>query len=242
MADVAAPAPDNDPNAMAATPSPVGAEINTEVNTEVVAINAEPAAEIPADTAVTPAPATPAWPPQAAATEATAAPTTAEEPAADLTAQEPEAAPIPAAGTATPTVSAPVQPPVTTTAPTIATTIDVPAATGPAPVAAADGGEWELLLQKLSHWIRSGALLEQWQAIRTPLSLLAGLIALLLVVRVYGALLTVIDSLPLLPGLLELVGVIALTRFGLQRLVRSDDRQQVIQGLRDRWQAFRGKR
>ena len=34
-------------------------------------------------------------------------------------------------------------------------------------------------------------------------------VALLLVLRIYGALLAVLDSIPLLPGLLELAGLIA---------------------------------
>jgi CAAD domains of cyanobacterial aminoacyl-tRNA synthetase len=91
------------------------------------------------------------------------------------------------------------------------------------------------------HWLASGRLQQQWQSARGPLSLLAGLIALLLVLRVYGALLALLDSLPLVPGLLELVGVIAITRFSLTRLLRSNERQAVINDLQQRWQAFRGK-
>ena len=67
------------------------------------------------------------------------------------------------------------------------------------------------------------------------------MIALLLVLRIYGALLGVLDSLPLIPGLLELVGVIVVVRFSLTRLVRSDERSSLIQGLQQRWKAFRGK-
>ena len=96
-------------------------------------------------------------------------------------------------------------------------------------------------MEKLTTWVRSGELRQQWQAARTPLSLLAGLIALLLVLRIYSALLAVIEGLPLLPGLLELVGVIAVVRFSLTRLVRSDERQQLIQGLQQRWKSFRGQ-
>jgi hypothetical protein len=73
------------------------------------------------------------------------------------------------------------------------------------------------------------------------LSLLAGLIALLLVLRVYSGLVNVLDSLPLLPGLLELVGLITVVQFSLTKLVRSDDRRQVISGLQQRWQSFKGR-
>ena len=124
-------------------------------------------------------------------------------------------------------------------APSIATTIEVPAS---APADAnGDGGEWELLVEKLTTWIRSGQLQQQWQTARTPLSLLAGLIAVLLVLRIYNALLAVIEGLPLLPGLLELVGVIAVVRFSVTRLVRTEERQQLIQGLQQRWKSFRGQ-
>jgi hypothetical protein len=132
--------------------------------------------------------------------------------------------------------------------PQVASTVEVPAtpATPLVPVSveapsAGEGGEWDLLVSKVQAWLASGQLQQQWQTARTPLSLLAGLIALLLVLRIYGALLAVLDSIPLLPGLLELAGLIAVIQFGLTRLVRSTDRRQVIDGLRQRWQSFRGR-
>jgi hypothetical protein len=96
-------------------------------------------------------------------------------------------------------------------------------------------------VQKLRNWISSGQLQEQWQAARTPLSLLAGLIAVLLVLRVYSAVLGVLESIPLLPGLLELAGLIAVVQFSLTRLVRSNDRSEVINSLKQRWKSFRGR-
>jgi hypothetical protein len=126
--------------------------------------------------------------------------------------------------------------------PTVASTLEVPASPQVATSAAdQDGGEWDLLVQKVRAWISSGQLQEQWQAARTPLSLLAGLIAVLLVLRVYSAVLGVLDSIPLLPGLLELAGLVAMVHFSLTRLVRSNDRREVIEGLKQRWQSFRGR-
>jgi hypothetical protein len=126
--------------------------------------------------------------------------------------------------------------------PTVASTLEVPASPQVATSAAdQDGGEWDLLVQKVRAWISSGQLQEQWQAARTPLSLLAGLIAVLLVLRVYSAVLGVLDSIPLLPGLLELAGLVAMVQFSLTRLVRSNDRREVIEGLKQRWQSFRGR-
>lgn len=157
---------------------------------------------------------------------------TAAETAAEPTVEvAPEPEPVPAAE------------PVNAWTPQVATTTDVPAS--PTAVASAnegEGGEWELLVEKVKQWIASGQLQQQWQTARTPITLVAGLIGLLLVLRIYGALLGVVESVPLLPGLLELVGVISVVRFSLTRLVKSDDRHQVIDGLKQRWSSFRGQR
>ena len=163
------------------------------------------------------------------AVEAEAEPETvavaAEQPAPEPAAEEPAAPEPPAVDT-----------------PTVASSIEVPASpqvnTAPAEQ---EGGEWDLLVQKLRSWIASGQLQEQWQAARTPLSLLAGLIAVLLVLRVYGAVLGVLNSIPLLPGLLELAGLVTVVQFSLTRLVRSQDRSEVIGGLKQRWKSFRGR-
>ena len=152
-------------------------------------------------------------------------------------ASDPEPAP-PEAAPAPEPEAVPVTPP---PVPTVATTIDLPArGEGTAAWAAGEGGEWALLLSKLQAWLGSGQLQAQLQAARTPLTLGAGLIALVVVLQLYGALLGVIGSFPLAPGLLELVGLIAVIRFGLTKLVRSQERRALIEGLQQRWKAFRG--
>ncbi|MEY3545289.1 MAG: hypothetical protein RLZZ247_1446 [Cyanobacteriota bacterium] len=173
------------------------------------------------------------------AVEETAA-VSSEEPSAEAPALEPpateaEAMPVEAD-------PEPPAPPAPVDIPTVASTLEVPASPEVAASAAdQEGGEWELLVAKLRTWIASGQLQEQWQAARTPLSLLAGLIAVLLVLRVYSALLGVLESIPLLPGLLELAGLVAVVQFSLTRLVRSNDRREVIEGVKQRWQSFRGR-
>ena len=152
-------------------------------------------------------------------------------------ASEPEPAPPEAAPAPEPEAVPVTTPPV----PTVATTIDLPARGEGAAWATGEGGEWALLLSKLQAWLGSGQLQAQLQAARTPLTLGAGLIALVVVLQLYGALLGVIGSFPLAPGLLELVGLIAVIRFGLTKLVRSQERRSLIEGLQQRWQAFRGK-
>ena len=167
-----------------------------------------------------------------------------EMPAVDTPAVEAEAAPVEATPEPVKPEPAPEPPapPAPVDIPTVASTLEVPASPKAAiPAADQDGGEWELLVEKVRTWISSGQLQEQWQSARTPLSLLAGLIAVLLVLRVYSAVLGVLDSIPLLPGLLELAGLVAVVQFSLTRLVRSNDRREVIEGLKQRWKSFRGR-
>ena len=184
----------------------------------------------------------------AAPQEETAAPAAAPEERPEVEVDVPVAVPV-AAEVATedqPDVPAPevvAEAPAAEPVPTMAATITVPALETPSTPVEPDGegGEWELLVSKLRHWLASGELEQQWQRARTPLSLTAGLIAVLLVLRLYSALLGVIDSLPLVPGLLELAGVVAVVQFGLSKLLRSRDRQQLISGVKNRWKAFRGQ-
>lgn len=255
MADVAAPTPDNDQQppqqpeiaadaslseapaeavvaaAEAVAAAAEAAEVRTAEEPEAAETVSEAAAEAVGPTEVAP---TEVAPVEAAQVQEAPVQEEAVVSAAALTEPEPVAAGVvPAEPVITPS-EAPLA------MPTVASTIEVPAS-APGGQTSGEGGEWELLVEKLRQWIGSGQLQEQWQASRTPLSLLAGLIALLLVLRLYGALLAVIDSLPLLPGLLELAGLIAVVQFSLTRLVRSEERRSLIQSLQQRWKSFRGQ-
>ena len=248
MADVAAPTPDNDQQppqqpeiaadaslseapAEAVAAAAEAAEVRAAEEVEAAETVSEAAAEAVSPTEVAPTEVAPVEaaqvqeaPVQEEAVVSAAAPTEPEPVAADVVPAEP--------------VITPSEAPLAM--PSVASTIEVPAS-APGGQTSGEGGEWELLVEKLRQWIGSGQLQEQWQASRTPLSLLAGLIALLLVLRLYGALLAVIDSLPLLPGLLELAGLIAVVQFSLTRLVRSEERRSLIQSLQQRWKSFRGQ-
>jgi len=112
-----------------------------------------------------------------------------------------------------------------------------PAADGPN---SGDGGEWELLLQKVREWLNQGQLQSLWAQARKPVTLVAYLLGLLLILRIYGALLGALDSLPLVPGLLELAGVVWMVRFGVPKLLRTSEREAMLGGLSKRWKAFRG--
>ncbi|MCT0225103.1 CAAD domain-containing protein [Synechococcus sp. CS-1328] len=142
---------------------------------------------------------------------------------------------------AAPAVEAAQAPDVTTPAPDsdspLAATLTVP----PLESEAAEGGEWQLLVSKLQDWFASGAVQELWQQLRSPLIALAVLIGVVMLLKVYAGVIGAMQSLPLLPGLLELVGVIWLSRFAVTKLVTSKDRQALLQDWSSRWESFRGR-
>lgn len=125
--------------------------------------------------------------------------------------------------------------------PTVATTLTIPPSAASELPGDPEGGEWELLIGQLRDWFASGQARAAWVQVRTPALVLAALIATLMVLRIYAALIQAMDSLPLLPGLLELVGVIWVVRNGVPRLLRRGDREQLAEGLRQRWRRFRAR-
>jgi len=233
MSDAAAPKPDTEQQV---EPMVLGAEETPKQEPAVEAAAVNAAAGNIEETST-----------ETSASETSASePPFSEPPATPTPAAEAEAVPVEATATPEPVKPEPTPEPPAPAAPidipTVASTLEVPASPQVAIQAAdQDGGEWELLVEKVRTWISSGQLHEQWQSARTPLSLLAGLIAVLLVLRVYSAVLGVLDSIPLLPGLLELAGLVAVVQFSLTRLVRSHDRREVIEGVKQRWKSFRGR-
>jgi len=136
----------------------------------------------------------------------------------------------------------PAWPPSAAQLPSVASSILVPPLPGASEQQAGSepGGEWELLVSKWQTWWTSGQLMALASQARRPLLLLAGLLALLLLLSLYAGLLAALESLPLLPGLLELVAVIWLVRNGGPRLLHKHERQRLIASLASRWRGFRG--
>jgi hypothetical protein len=126
--------------------------------------------------------------------------------------------------------------------PSVASSILVPPLPGSSEQQAGNepGGEWQLLVSKWQTWWTSGELVALASQARKPSLLLAGLLALVLLLRLYAGLLAALESLPLLPGLLELVAVIWLVRYGGPRLLHRDERQRLTAALASRWHGFRG--
>jgi hypothetical protein len=126
--------------------------------------------------------------------------------------------------------------------PSVAAILEVPPLEGAAGEGTeAGGGEWEMLLGKVQQWIGSGEPQAFLRSIAGPLKALGYLIAALLLLRVYGTVVRTIDGIPLIGGLLELAGLIAVVRYALLHLLRSEDRQKALSDWKRRWSDFRGR-
>ena len=148
---------------------------------------------------------------------------------------EPTPAPTPEPEpTPTPT---PAPTPAPTPDPVIASTVSIPAQES----SDEDGGEWELLVGKVKDWLEQNDLAELWTKAQLPLRVVGGLIVFSLVATVYSGVLSTINSIPLVPGLLELAGVIWLVNFALRNLIRNSDRDNFIKGARSTWTRVTGR-
>jgi len=167
--------------------------------------------------------------PEAVSSAPTPDPFTASQSAP--TAEE-AAAPAPA-----PTPEPPAPEPPAAESP-IASTVSVPADPSSSD---SEGGEWHLLMEKLNAWLADAKLMELWQQSQRPLKLVGGALALLLVLQLTSAVLGTLDAIPMLPRLLQLTGLIYVVLFASRRLVRSDERRSLIEGVKNGWSSFTGK-
>ena len=162
-------------------------------------------------------------------------------PAATDLVEEPVSEPEPAP--ATPVESQPepeiaeVGEPAPTPEPVITSTVTVPAQE----TSTDEGGEWDLLVEKIKAWIDSNQLGSLWDQAQLPLRLIGGLILFVIVSTVYSGILGTINKVPLAPGLLELTGVIWLLNYARCNLVRSSDRKRVIDALGSTWNKVVGR-
>jgi hypothetical protein len=174
--------------------------------------------------------------------------TTAAEPAvADPAAQEPpveeaiarpDPGPIEVSLTPAPAPAAAPPTPEPAPTPTIATTLEIPPAPGATP---AEGGEFDLLVEKLRTWFAEADIGGHWQKLRGPLKGFALLLVAVLALRLYARVVGTLDGIPLVSGLLELTGLIYLVWFSSTRLVRTSERERVLAEWKQRWQSFSGR-
>ncbi len=103
-----------------------------------------------------------------------------------------------------------------------------------------EGGEWDLLLKKLSEWQKSKNLKNQIKTFKQVAILSACLLLLVSIIRIYGGFINGISKFPIAPGLLELAGTIWLIWFTISKLLRSKDRQNLVSDIRTRRSALLG--
>jgi len=111
------------------------------------------------------------------------------------------------------------------------------------PVAAADprrneGGEWHLLVERLSLLLSSVEPARLWAQLQPPLLVAAWLLAAVVVLKVYVALLAAIASVPTLSGWLELVGLVWALRFTAGHLLKRSERDQTLAAWQTRWRGI----
>ena len=141
-----------------------------------------------------------------------------------------ETAPSPEIATVPPTVE-------TTSDPVITSTVTIPAQE----TSTDEGGEWDLLVEKVKAWTESKQLGSLWDQAQLPLRLIGGLILFVILSTVYSGILGTINKVPLAPGLLELTGVIWLLNYARCNLVRSSDRKRVIDAVASTWNKVVGR-
>jgi hypothetical protein len=124
-----------------------------------------------------------------------------------------------------------------TSIPTIGSSVEVPPLGGQS----SEGGEWDLLSGKLRDWFHSNDLGGQWDRLGGPLRASGLLLAGLILIKLYEALLDTFNDIPLLPRLLQLAGLLYLFNFGLTHLIKSQDRQNLYQIWKKRWHDFTGR-
>ena len=158
-------------------------------------------------------------------------------PEAETPGSDPTPTPEPAPAATPEPEPTPAPTPAPTPDPVIASTVSIPAQES----ADEDGGEWELLVGKVKDWLEQNDLAELWTKAQLPLRVVGGLIVFSLVATVYSGVLSTINSIPLVPGLLELAGVIWLVNFALRNLIRNSDRDNFIKGARSTWTRVTGR-
>ena len=127
------------------------------------------------------------------------------------------------------------QSPAQTPDPVIASTVTIPAGDS------GEGGEWNLLQEKIQDWVSANNLSALWEQVRLPAQILVAMIVLILVLQIYGGILRTIAAVPLASGLLELAGIFAVANFSVRRLIKSSERKKVLSSVRERWTQFIGR-
>ena len=101
--------------------------------------------------------------------------------------------------------------------------------------------EWEILLNKIKEWIPPSQKDGERNAFLSPTLLIISLITFLGFVKAYTNVLSVINEIPLAPGLFKFFGTMWLLRFSTKNLLHKADRQEFIFKVKSRSKRFLGQ-
>ncbi len=104
-----------------------------------------------------------------------------------------------------------------------------------------EGGEWELLKQKILGWAKIKQLSTSLTQLIKPALYITTLAAILIIIQLYRNVLIAISHIPLAPRLFQFIGITWLINFSISNLRRSQDRQVLFSNLQERWLTFLGK-
>ena len=93
------------------------------------------------------------------------------------------------------------------------------------------GGEFQLLLEKLQGWLARQGWQPSLPILKRSTRSLGLLIAVCILLRLEGGLVSTLNSIPLLGRVLLLVGLLRVALFARENLLRQDDRKQLNERL-----------
>ncbi len=93
------------------------------------------------------------------------------------------------------------------------------------------GGEWNLLLNKLIDWFKKQDPKDQAERLLQASKALLILISTIIFIGTYQSILKGLSVLPLAPSLFELIGVIWLMKFSIQKIILKQDQENVLPEL-----------
>ena len=95
----------------------------------------------------------------------------------------------------------------------------------------AEGGEWDILTNKLIGWWNKYQLPNNWNQLGRTFILFLSLLLLLILLKTYSSILNTINNIPLASSLLELIGFAYLVKFTIQRLIKEESRKELLKNL-----------
>ena len=89
-----------------------------------------------------------------------------------------------------------------------------------------EGGEWELLKSKITYWWKNFLFKKKLSQIRNVTIAISSIILLIIISKIYTSILHSIEYIPLANQILELIGMIWLTNYSINRILREKDQEK----------------